>query len=461
MSDGAQQIRHPTLGRDEWEDLGAGGSAGTAARTSQPGVENPNRQSGTSQSGIANQHQQSGAGSGGSVQNGSSVPDPIAQCLAIVERFRTAAVTKPVAIGEIIAVLGATANADAADYIAMLDDTQRDQTLAENRGTGIVAGAMAQRQLDKPSEAVGPPRDDAHEPGSREPPRKRKAVVDPDDGDDDDATEEKRVETEYAFYVSRDDVLVTDPAAAETLRRKTIYMGKDGSTKRAKAYLRTTYDRPEFPDSLLDFLLSNAYVDLDKVYSAIFSHGTNHTQLGQIGDLQLTYGAVDTTPTRRVTNLGDWTIAWGRYAPARIHAYPNQASELRRYQEWITSMFTAVGTGNAGVVIRLDKAIRTMCGSTNDKRLDKFEDFGHLVTQYVTSVGAGSSKSSGGGVSGGGAGRSRDGSGGAKPICRKWNAGNCDLRRCTFQHVCSGCGSDAHGESRCGQSGSGGKAQAK
>lgn len=373
----------------------------------------------------------------------------VRECLRTVDRYRRNTLTKSEAIANIVQILGDYASNDSAEYIDMLDGSDRARERNERRGArtlrddGDTGAGLTGEDGDDNGEytaAGGRQLDDGAEPDRR---IKRRRIGDADD-DEDSVVDDKKREHGWAFYKEDDTLACDDPVLAETLIQKRRYIGKDGTVKAARARLATQFDKPDFPDSLWEYVLLGKYVDLDKVFTSIFVHGSNQQKLGRIGNVELAIGSSDPTPTKHITNHGEWVIAFGRYLDAVLYVYPGRAVELKRYQEYITLQFAAIGPGNHWRVLEYDKAVRTACGNSNKHRLDGNE-FGHLVTQWLTGVGAGSGDTRTAKVPAGAASASK----GPKPTCGRWNNGNCDYPNCTYRHVCNHCGSGEHRRINC------------
>jgi hypothetical protein len=64
---------------------------------------------------------------------------------------------------------------------------------------------------------------------------------------------------------------------------------------------------PEFPDSEWSNVLARKAVNLDAVFSGMYSTVTDNRAIENIGDLELHFGAAK--PAKTVETHGDWVIA--------------------------------------------------------------------------------------------------------------------------------------------------------
>jgi hypothetical protein len=65
---------------------------------------------------------------------------------------------------------------------------------------------------------------------------------------------------------------------------------------------------PKFPNSEWNNVLAGKVVNLDIVFSGMYSTITDNRAIENIGDLELHFGA--TKPAKMVETHGDWVIAW-------------------------------------------------------------------------------------------------------------------------------------------------------
>jgi hypothetical protein len=209
---------------------------------------------------------------------------------------------------------------------------------------------------------------------------------------------------------------------------------------------------PEFPDAEWKNVLTGRAVNLDAVLSGQFSTANNDTKTEKVGDLEITFGAVE--PTKAVSNGGDWSIAWNRTVTATEFAFPHRTRELTGYGEYITSLFAATNPSFHSRVVAFDKAVRRRVGSVRNLELSDHNSFADLKLAHIDSIGVSVSRgeSSKSAVS---RGRGKKGKGGKiQEPCNKWNEGTCMQAQddCRRQHVCNVCGKPGHKGKDCWKS---------
>ena len=104
---------------------------------------------------------------------------------------------------------------------------------------------------------------------------------------------------------------------------------------------------------------------------------------------QFSFAAREPAKRIRISNMGDWILAWKRAAAAIEVAFPHRARELDLYLEHIIQMFGALAPSLQERVIRYDRAVRKRVAAARHLRLSDFADFDDLRLMYISSVGAG------------------------------------------------------------------------
>src|SRR5882762_9531489 len=194
---------------------------------------------------------------------------------------------------------------------------------------------------------------------------------------------------------------------------------------------------PEFPDMEWNNVLSGKSVNLDVIFTRMYSTATDSRTIENLGELELHFGA--TKPAKSVETHGDWIIAWRIAFCATRFIFPHREKELKDYTEYISSYFASVHPSAHWKVFELDKAIRKRVGSVNDVSLNEFSKFRYLKTRYLHGHGTGESgakpKQKASEKSGAGTGWRQ-----ADP-CRLWNDGRCEKKAssCKYRHICEIC----------------------
>jgi hypothetical protein len=266
---------------------------------------------------------------------------------------------------------------------------------------------------------------------------------DPDAGSDDDRDTKRTKVDEGAFpwnaprLFGPSNMLV---ALKTTLKSIQLF---STDPKAMKRYLTNSPDCPEFPDSEWKNVIAGRAVNLDAVLSGQFSTSNNDVKIEKMGDIEITFGAVE--PTKTVSNGGDWTIAWNKTVRATSFAFPHRLRELTEYGEYITSLFAATNQSFHSRIIAFDKAVRRRIGSVRNIELSDHHKFADLKLAHIDSIGVSvrgeSSRNSGN------RGKNQRGKGGKKQEpCNKWNDGTCmqTQEECRRLHVCNVCEKPGH-----------------
>jgi nucleoid DNA-binding protein len=142
---------------------------------------------------------------------------------------------------------------------------------------------------------------------------------------------------------------------------------------------------PKFPDSEWNNVLAGKVVNIDVVFSHMYSTITDNRAIKNIGNLKLHFGA--TKPAKTVETHGDWVIAWRSVFKATKFIFPHCEAELNEYHDYITSYFASIHSSAHPRVLNLNRAIRKQVGSVNNISLNEFGKFrSKLVTSKVMAL---------------------------------------------------------------------------
>ena len=97
---------------------------------------------------------------------------------------------------------------------------------------------------------------------------------------------------------------------------------------------------PEFPDMEWNNILAGKAVNLDVIFSGMYSTASDNKTIENLGDLELHFGV--TKPAKSVETHGDWVIAWRIALTATKFIFPHRARELKEYSNYISSYFASV-----------------------------------------------------------------------------------------------------------------------
>jgi len=194
---------------------------------------------------------------------------------------------------------------------------------------------------------------------------------------------------------------------------------------------------PEFPDMEWNNVLSGKSVNLDVVFTGMYSTATDSRTIENLGELELHFGAAK--PAKSVETHGDWIIAWRIAFRATRFIFPHREKELEDYTEYISSYFASVHPSAHWKVFELDKAIQKRVGSVNDVSLNEFSKFRYLETRYLHGHGT---SESGAQPKQKANEKSRTKASWRHPDSyRLWNEGRCEKKMsvCKYRHICEIC----------------------
>ena len=146
---------------------------------------------------------------------------------------------------------------------------------------------------------------------------------------------------------------------------------------------------PKFPDSEWNNVLAGKAVNLNIVFSGMYSTVMDNQALENIGDLELHFRAAK--PAKSVETHGDWVIAWRTVYKAMHFIFPHREGEIDKYNDYITSYFASIHPSAHAKVLNLDKGIRKYVGSVNNVPLNEFNKFHYLETRHLQGHGIGES----------------------------------------------------------------------
>ena len=220
-------------------------------------------------------------------------------CMEIVQDYEKGAYSKVLAIKNIIEAFTKSdayqnISPDETDtavetYLAMLDQHSSSRTIAATQGTHISFThdlSDKEEEYDNRSSFSGSKRGRAESQGTKKSSKKRT----PD-------------ESLYAWKTEDDDEAVLTPS--QELTRKMV-LNQTIDIKSTKLVVLTSRRVPEFPDSEWNNVLSGRAVNLDTVFSGMFSTITDNRAVENIGELELHFGA--SKPSKAVKTHGDWVV---------------------------------------------------------------------------------------------------------------------------------------------------------
>jgi hypothetical protein len=357
--------------------------------------------------------------------------DHVIECIKAIDDYRGQNISKWEAVTQILSsIRSATPSMDidqrvtaGGTYLAMLDE--HDQTL-------INAGSWGRQGLEQNNNENNEQEEDADgEIGSKHSQFSRSCSPS--------AKRPKFSESLYAWKVQEQ---IPPTALLLNLEHtRTMVQNYTADLKNALWSLQSAGSLPPFPKSEWKHVLSGAAVNLDVVFSGLFSTLADDKTTTSVGDFDLSVST--SKPSKIVQTHRDWTIAWNATSAAILCAFPHRAFELRQYSKYILQFFRAFPYSHSKV-INLDKAIRQYTREVKHIELSKIGRFRHLEARYLQEDGAGNRTNS------------RKEKEVNKPsrrsneTCRQWNNGICNHRasECCYRHLCAIC-RGSHPSSEC------------
>jgi hypothetical protein len=144
--------------------------------------------------------------------------------------------------------------------------------------------------------------------------------------------------------------------------------------------LQSARSLPPFPKSKWKHILSGTVINLDAVFSGLFSTLSDNKTTTSVGDFDLSVSG--SKPSKVIQTHRDWTISWTSTSMAILCAFPHCAFELQQYSEYILQFFGALPYLHSKV-INLDKAIHHYTGEVKHIELSEVGCFWHLKARYL------------------------------------------------------------------------------
>ena len=98
---------------------------------------------------------------------------------------------------------------------------------------------------------------------------------------------------------------------------------------------------PQFPQAEWLNLLSGNAVDLDHVFSNIYTVSYNTKDIVKLGrNIELLHGL--STPAKMIKTHGDWVITWDCLVDATVFVFKHRKQELQAYGKHIQRYFASL-----------------------------------------------------------------------------------------------------------------------
>jgi hypothetical protein len=357
--------------------------------------------------------------------------DHVVDCIKAVDDYRGQNISKWEAVSQISAAIrSATASTDneqrataGGTYLAMLDEHDRAIVNASSRGQQGLEPS-SDENYEQEEDLDGEVRS-KHSRLSRScsPSSKR----------------HKFSESLYAWKIQEE--IAPTPLSPNLERTRTMVQNYTADLKHALWSLQSAGALPPFPKSEWKHVLSGTAVNLDAVFSGLFSTLADDKTTASVGEFDLSVSG--SKPSKIVQTHGDWTIAWNSTSSAILCAFPHRAFELQQYSEYILQFFGAFPYSHSKV-INLDKAVRRYTGEVKHIELSEVGRFRHLEARYLQEDGAGNRTGTRKEKEVGKSNRR------SNEVCRQWNNGVCNRKasECRYRHLCAIC-RGSHPSSEC------------
>ena len=223
----------------------------------------------------------------------------------------------------------------------------------------------------------------------------------------------------------------------------------------ARQNLLNTLGCPPFPHSEWTNILKGRAVNLDTVFSEMYSVSVEEHSTFSISEtLSLKVGKPK--QTTKITTHGEWAVAWAAYVRAMLFIFSYRQGELNEYQTHITNLFASQHHSVHDRVLNYDRAVRIFIGQQRSVLFNETIKYSHLKHAHIDSTGvavvrgdvtSSAVEFSGGPTRRGKTTRQRR----TREICRNHNAGKCRFTKeqCKYAHLCGNCGASGHTQDNC------------
>jgi hypothetical protein len=242
------------------------------------------------------------------------------------------------------------------------------------------------------------------------------------------------------------DVLAQSFLPPELQKTRSILLQFAGDYSAIKRWIDISASVPQFPDSEWDNVIKGRSINLDAVFTSVYSTESNTDNVEELGGLSIRFGAVK--PAKTIKTHGDWVIAWGAAVDATIFCFPHRERKLRQYGFFITRLFAAISPSAHSRIINYDKAVRARVGQRNDHLLTETYKFDDLKLTWIDSVGTGVSNEE---STASRQSKKLQGREKSNEPCNNFNKGECKYSsgRCNYAHTCKKCKKAGHGQNTC------------
>ncbi|KAJ7210478.1 hypothetical protein GGX14DRAFT_363292 [Mycena pura] len=208
--------------------------------------------------------------------------------------------------------------------------------------------------------------------------------------------------------------------------------------KESLRLLSISLSKPTFPESLWKDVLLDRFVDLDVIIANRFATEPDEPHRLFLGDHQLEVKKQKLVS--RVSNHGEWILAFRVYERAVNFAFKGRWAELEAYGNHVQDLFASWHPSLHHRIINYDRAARNLIGQSHgilfsDTQQLRACESAHLSAGGIFSISGPSQRPDS---------RGKDKRPSKRPengeVCRNYNHGRCERgRECRYKHVCLGC----------------------
>ncbi|KAF8808056.1 hypothetical protein BYT27DRAFT_7256580 [Phlegmacium glaucopus] len=308
-------------------------------------------------------------------------------CIDIVQQFRAGRVNKPKAsllLQQAIphkTVDEETFISTYSSYLDMLDNFERYWTgnvQRVNASSQIIAGGESNEQQ---------PSNEQPDPAAHAAISSKRPISLLSEEEDDEYAKRTRLDFNALPWHRVEDAETESFESISPSLQKTHALLENFSrdVKRARAsLLNCNRTIPQFPPSEWLNLLSGNVVDLDHVFSNIYTISYSNKESIELGkNIEILHSP--STPAKTFRTHGDWVIAWDALADATCFVFDHRKHELQLYSKHIQRYFASLPAQYHLRVINYDRAVRIRVSQRRDLELSDFAQFDDLQIQWIHS----------------------------------------------------------------------------
>jgi hypothetical protein len=140
---------------------------------------------------------------------------------------------------------------------------------------------------------------------------------------------------------------------------------------------------PQFPQSEWLNLLNGYAIDLDHVFSNIYTISHNVSEIVELGkSVELLHGS--SAPAKTVKTHGDWVITWDCLVEAILFVFKHRKSKLQAYGKHIQRFFASLPSQFHNQVISYDRAVCIRAAQRRGFKLSSLSEFADLQIQWIS-----------------------------------------------------------------------------